>query len=97
MFIRCCGGHDTVLSKILNRRHPFGPVTSMWAPTGAEKARQEIKEARSFVCAPSPTQAQPPLYTRLLPVTHTYAYTRSAPIFSYYCKHKGKKDKKSTC
>lgn len=63
MFIRCCGGHDTVLSKILNRRHPFGPVTSMWAPTGAEKARQEIKEARSFVCAPSLTQAQPPLYT----------------------------------
>lgn len=75
MFIRCRGGHDTVLSKNLYRRHPLGPVTSMWAPTGAEKARQEIKEGRSFVCAPSLPQTQQPLQTPSLtpppPTTHT--------------------------
>lgn len=91
MFIRCRGGHDTVLSKILYRRHPLGPVTSMWAPTRAEKARQEIKEA-SFVCAPSLPQTQQPLHTPY-PQPPT-PRIHSAPIFSYYRKHEGgKKDK----
>ncbi len=93
MFIRCRGGHDTVLSKILYRRHPLGLAASMWAPTGAEKARQEIKEARSFVCAPSPPQTQQPLHT-LSPQQRTHI--DSAPIFSYYCKHEGEKGQNST-
>ncbi len=91
MFIRCRGGHDTVLSKILYRRHPLGPVASMWAPTGAEKARQEIKEARSFVCAPSLPQTQQPLHIPPPPrPTHTYTLL---PFFLITVSRKGKKDK----
>lgn len=91
MFIRCRGGHDTVLSKILYRRHPLGPVTSMGAPTGAEKARQEIKEARSFVCAPSLPQTQPTLHTP--PLQHTHTHTFCPHFFLITVSTKGKKDK----
>lgn len=35
-----------MLREIPCRGHPLGLVGSMWAPTGAEKARQEIKKAR---------------------------------------------------
>lgn len=90
MFIRCLGGHDTVLSKILYRRHPLGPVTSMWAPTGAEKARQEIKEARSFVCAPSLPQTQQPLHTPAPLPPHMYTLL---PFFLITVSMKGKKNK----
>lgn len=97
MFIRCCGGHDTIQCKILHRRHPLGLVGSMWAPTGAEKARQEIKKARSFVCAPSLPQTQQPLYPppQQPPTgttyTHTHAHIGTATIFSYYCKQEEEK------
>lgn len=97
MFIRCRGGHDTVLSKILYRRHPLGPVVSMWPPTGAEKARQEIKEARGFVCAPLPAPNTttsphnlPSLPPSLPPVTHTWT---PLPFFLITVSTEGKEDK----
>lgn len=93
MFIRCRGGHDTVLSKILYRRHPLGLVASMWAPTGAEKARQEIKEARSFVCAPSLPQTQQPLHIPSLPPYNTHVDSSLLPFFLITVSTKGKKDK----
>lgn len=99
MFIRCRGGHDTVLSKILYGRHPLGPVVSMWPPTGAEKARQEIKEARGFVCAPLPasnTTTSPHNLPSLPPSPPCDTHMDSAPIFSYYRKRGGKRGQNTT-
>lgn len=92
MSIRCCGGHDTVLSKMLYGRHPLGLIGSMWAATGAEKARREIKKARSFcLCTRRASNATTTPHTPLTPQPAA-THGETAPIFSYYRKQKGEKE-----